>query len=66
MDTVIIIFIILAALATAFVLVRGIMIMASGKDMTGERSNKMMNARVWLQAATIGLIVLLAFVVGAL
>ena len=66
MQTIIIIFIVLAALATAFVLVRGIMIMASGKDITGHRSNKMMNARVWLQAATIGLVVLLAFVMGAL
>ncbi|MBZ6377594.1 twin transmembrane helix small protein [Pacificimonas flava] len=66
MNTFIIILIILTALATAFVLVRGIMIMASGKDVSGRRSNKMMNARVWLQAATIGLIVLLAFVMGAL
>ncbi|EMD84012.1 twin transmembrane helix small protein [Pacificimonas flava] len=66
MNTFIIILIVIAALGTAAVLVRGIMIMASGKDISGRQSNKMMNLRVWLQALTIGLVIILALAVGAI
>ena len=45
------------ALATLFVLVRGIVLMASGKDVGGKRQNKLMVNRVILQAVTILIVV---------
>lgn len=59
MNTVLIILIILTAGATAFVLVKGIITMAQGKDISGRQSNKLMSTRVLLQAATIVLVVVL-------
>lgn len=52
--------IIAAAIATIFVLGRGIYIMASGKDVTGEKSNQMMWYRVLFQGLTIALVVAMA------
>ena len=63
MDNFVIILIVLAAIATAVVLVRGIIAMASGKDVTGQQSNKMMSYRVAFQLLTIILVVILVFVV---
>lgn len=63
MNTALIILIVLAALATGYVLVRGIITMASGKDISGVQSNKFMSLRVTFQLLTIVLVVLL-FVVG--
>ncbi len=65
MTTVVLIFVILGALATAFVLVRGIIIMASGKDITGKKSNKMMTYRVGLQLVTVLFVIALIFMVRA-
>jgi hypothetical protein len=62
MNTFIIVLIVLAAVATATVLVRGIVTMARGKDITGEQSNKMMSYRVAFQLLTIILVVILVFV----
>jgi len=59
MDTFIIVLIVLAAIATATVLVRGIVTMARGKDITGQQSNKMMSYRVAFQLLTIILVVIL-------
>ena len=59
MDGFIIAFIVIGALATAAVLVRGIILMASGKDIGGQKSNRLMFQRVGLQAATVLLVVLL-------
>jgi hypothetical protein len=64
MDGFIIGLIVVAALATAFVLVRGILTMASGKDITGVKSNRLMTARVGLQAAAVVLVVLLFLLSG--
>ncbi|WP_353218161.1 twin transmembrane helix small protein [Sandarakinorhabdus sp.] len=50
---------ILAALATLGVLARGIILMARGKDVTGEQSNRLMSLRVALQALAILFIVIL-------
>jgi len=50
--------IILAALATLGVLIRGIVLMASGKDVTGEKQNRMMTMRVGLQAVAIVFVML--------
>src|SRR3546814_6608982 len=40
------------------VLVRGVLLMASGKDVSGERQNNLMIKRVGFQAATIVLVIL--------
>ena len=58
MQTFLFILIVLAALATLYVLVRGVIGMAQGKDLTGARSQQLMRNRVTLQAAAIILIVL--------
>ena len=59
MNTLLIILLVLAMGATAYVLVRGVMGMASGKDVTGEQSQKWMQRRVLLQAAAILVVILL-------
>ena len=55
----------LAMAATAYVLVRGVMGMASGKDLTGQESQKWMRRRVLFQAIAIVLVVLILIVAGA-
>ena len=50
-------FIVLAALATLVMLVRGVVIMGRGSDPTGARSQQLMRARVKWQAITIVLVV---------
>lgn len=57
--------VLLGAIATAYVLLRGIFTMAYGKDITGERSNRLMIARVVLQALTV-LVVVILFILGGL
>jgi hypothetical protein len=59
MQAMLIIFMVLAALATLGVLARGIIIMARGKDVTGKQSNKMMSYRVAFQALAIVFIIIL-------
>jgi hypothetical protein len=48
-----------------YVLVRGVIGMASGKDMTGEQSQKWMQRRVLLQGAAIVVVVLILLMAGA-
>lgn len=65
MDTFIIIFIVAGMLLTVGVLGRGIYIMASGKDISGKASNKMMWYRVLFQGLTVlGVVILLLFLGG--
>ena len=59
MQATLIIFMVIAALATLGVLARGIIIMARGKDVTGEQSNKMMTYRVAFQFLAIVFIIIL-------
>jgi hypothetical protein len=59
------ILLVLAMAATAYVLVRGVMLMASGKDVTGEQSQQWMRRRVLFQAVAIVLVVLILVVAGA-
>lgn len=59
MQTLLILLIALAAGATLFVLVKGVIGMAQGKDLTGARSQDLMRKRVMFQAAAIVLVVLL-------
>jgi hypoxia induced protein len=51
--------IVLAAGATLFVLAKGVIGMAQGKDITGQRSQELMRKRILFQALAIGLAVLL-------
>jgi hypothetical protein len=60
-----VILLVLAMAATAYVLVRGVMLMASGKDVTGEQSQQWMRRRVLFQAVAIVLVVLILVVAGA-
>lgn len=59
------ILLILAMAATAYVLVRGVIAMASGKDLTGEESQSWMRKRVMFQALAIVLVILILLVAGA-
>lgn len=59
MRILLVILLVLAALATLFVLIRGVVTMAGGKDITGQRSQELMRKRVLFQAIAIFLAVLL-------
>ena len=63
MTPLLIILLVLAMGATAYVLVRGVIAMASGKDLSGEQQQSYMRKRVLYQAIAI-LIVILIFVVA--
>ena len=58
MPTFLMILIAVAALATIFVLVQGVIGMAQGKDLTGQRSQALMRKRVMYQAVAIILVIL--------
>jgi len=62
METLLIILVVLAAGATLFVLVKGVIGMAQGKDVTGARSQDLMRKRVMFQAAAIVFVVLLLLI----
>jgi hypothetical protein len=59
------ILLILAMGATLYVLVRGVIAMASGKDLSGEQSQKWMQRRVLFQAVAIVIVVLILIVAGS-
>ena len=65
MNTILIILLLLAMGATAYVLVRGVMAMASGKDISGERQQDYMRKRVLFQAVAIIIVILILIVAGA-
>ena len=64
MSTILVILIVLAAVATLFVLAKGVIGMASGKDITGARSQELMRKRVFFQAIAIVLVILFLLVVS--
>jgi hypothetical protein len=64
MNAILIILLIFAMGATAYVLVRGVMAMASGKDISGERQQDYMRKRVLFQAVAIIIVILLLVVAG--
>ena len=51
-----------AAAATLYVLVQGVIGMAQGKDLTGERSQQLMRKRVLFQAVAIILVIIFLLV----
>jgi hypothetical protein len=65
MNTVLLILLLIAMAATAYVLVRGVMAMASGKDISGERQQNYMRKRVLFQAIAIIIVILILVMAGA-
>ena len=59
------ILLLLAMAGVVYVLVRGVMAMASGKDVTGEQSQTWMRRRVLFQAVAIVIVVLILFLAGS-
>ena len=59
MQTLLIILIVLGAGATLYILVRGVIGMAQGRDITGQRSQELMRKRVLFQALTIIFVILI-------
>ena len=59
MNTLLIIALIVAMVATAYVLVRGVIAMANGKDSSGEVQQKYMQKRVLYQGIAIVVVVLI-------
>jgi hypothetical protein len=64
MDVFLFILIAIAAGATLFVLAKGVIGMASQKDLSGARSQQLMRKRVTYQAVAIVLVVLFLLVAG--
>jgi hypothetical protein len=62
MDVFLFILIVIAAGATLFVLAKGVIGMAQGKDITGVRSQQLMRKRVMYQAVAIILVILFLMV----
>jgi hypothetical protein len=59
-----IILLVIAMGATAYVLVRGVIAMASGKDLSGEQQQNYMRKRVLYQAIAIVIVILIFVVAG--
>ena len=59
MNTVLTILLVVAMAAVAYVLVRGVMAMASGKDVSGEVQQGYMRKRVQYQAIAIVIVILI-------
>lgn len=65
MTPILIILLLLAMGATAYVLVRGVIAMASGKDVTGQSQQNWMRKRVMFQAVAILIVALILMIAGA-
>ncbi|RST29672.1 hypothetical protein HMF7854_01645 [Sphingomonas ginkgonis] len=65
MSILLIILLVAAIGATAYVLVRGVLAMASGKDLTGEQQQQWMRKRVLFQGIAIVLIILILTLVSS-
>ena len=64
MQPLLFILLLLAMAAVVYVLVRGVIAMASGRDVTGEQSQKWMQRRVLFQAVAIVIVILILVVAG--
>jgi FlaG/FlaF family flagellin (archaellin) len=64
MSVFLLILIAIAAGATLYVLAQGVIGMAQGKDLTGQRSQQLMRKRVLFQAMAIILVILFLLVAG--
>jgi len=64
-NTIFLVLLVVAVLLTATMLVRGVIVMARGKDITGEQSNKLMSYRVAFQGLAILIVVILVLLARA-
>ena len=64
MNTFLVILLVLAMGATAYVLVRGVMTMAQGKELSSEQQQQWMRKRVQFQAIAIVLVILILLAGG--
>ena len=64
MNMLLIIALVVAMGATAYVLVRGVIAMANGKDTSGEVQQKYMQKRVLYQAIAIVIVIIILFAAG--
>ena len=64
-NTLLIIILVLAMAATAYLLVRGVIAMASGKDVTGQAQQNWMRKRVMFQAVAIVVVALILILSSA-
>ena len=64
MTILLIIALVVAMGATAYVLVRGVIAMANGKDSSGEVQQKYMQKRVLYQAIAIVIVIIILFAAG--
>jgi hypothetical protein len=64
MTPLLMILLVLAMAATAYVLVRGVIAMASGKDVTGAQQQNYMRKRVLFQGIAIVIVILILVVAG--
>jgi hypothetical protein len=62
MSTFLLLLVAAAALTTLYILVKGVIGMAQGKDITGERSQSLMRKRVMWQAVAIIFVILFLLV----
>jgi hypothetical protein len=63
---IVLLILLLAAMAgVVYVLVRGVIAMASGKDLSGEQSQMWMRRRVLFQAVAIVIVILILAIAGA-
>ena len=65
MRIVLLILLLLAMAGVVYVLVRGVMAMASGKDVTGEQSQKWMQRRVLFQGLAVLIVLALLALAGS-
>ena len=65
MNIVLTILLLAAMGATAYVLIRGVMAMASGKDVSGERQQGYMRKRIMFQAIAIIIVIVIIAMAGA-
>ena len=65
MRIVLLVLLLLAMAGVVYVLVRGVISMASGKDVTGEQSQKWMQRRVLFQAVAVVIVILILVVAGS-
>lgn len=65
MNTLLIILLVLAMAATAYVLVRGVIAMASGKDTTGQQQQEWMRKRVLYQGVAIMIVAVILLLASA-
>ena len=64
MNTLLIIALVVAMGATAYVLVRGVISMASGNDLSGEKQQGYMQKRVLFQGIAIVIVIVILLVAG--